>query len=75
MNSRRGFLKGTAWMGAAAALGGCQALKLTEGGKMQGFTCAPLKKVRVGVVDIDLAKLDLTDARRHKVGGQFEKSL
>jgi len=29
----------------------------------------------LGIVDVDLAKLDMTDAKRHKVGGQFEKSL
>jgi len=53
MNSRRDFLKGTAWMGAVAMCGGCATdLKLTDGGKMQGFSCAPLKKVRVGVIGI-----------------------
>ena len=52
MNSRRDFLKGTAWMGAVAMFGGCEALKLTNGGTMQGFVCAPLKKVRVGVVGV-----------------------
>lgn len=52
MNSRRDFLKGTAWMGAVAMFGGCEALKLTNGGTMQGFACAPLKKVRVGVVGV-----------------------
>ena len=49
--SRRDFLKGTAWMGAAA-FAGCASFKLTNGGAMQGFTCAPLKKIRVGVAGI-----------------------
>ena len=55
MNTRRDFLKGTAWMGAAALAGGC----LTDGfrlcgtgGPMQGFACAPLKKVRVGLIGL-----------------------
>ena len=52
--NRRDFLKGTAWMGAAAMAAGCaNTIKFCgNGGMMQGFACAPLKKVRVGVVGI-----------------------
>ena len=52
--NRRDFLKGTAWMGAAAVAGGCaNTLKFcANGGSMQGFALPPLKKVRVGVVGI-----------------------
>ena len=52
--SRREFLKGTAWMGAAAVAAGCaNGLKVCgQGGTMQGFAVAPMKKVRVGVVGI-----------------------
>ena len=49
---RRAFLKGTAWMGAAAVAAGCVghgALALSgSGGAMSGFACAPLRRVRVG---------------------------
>ena len=50
---RRQFLKGTAWMGAAAVAAGCMSrgAKLAAGGgAMQGFRVAPLKKIRVGQV-------------------------
>ena len=52
--SRRDFLKGTAWMGAAAFAAGCQLNRLGfgEGGTMQGFAMRPLKRVRVGFVGI-----------------------
>ena len=52
--NRRSFLKGTAWMGAAALAGGCMTdgFRLCGGGSMQGFACAPLKKVRVGLIGI-----------------------
>ncbi len=52
--NRRDFLKGTAWMGAAAMAAGCaNGLKICgDGGLMQGFAAPPLKKVRVGVVGI-----------------------
>ena len=52
--SRRDFLKGTAWMGAAAIAAGCaNGLKIGgAGGSMQGFAAAPLKKVRVGVIGV-----------------------
>ena len=52
--NRREFLKGAAWMGVVAAAAGCvgrNALKLV-GGPMQGFACAPLKRVRVGVAGL-----------------------
>ena len=52
--NRRDFIKGTAWMGAAAMAAGCaNSLKFCgSGGAMQGFFCEPLKKVRVGIVGI-----------------------
>ena len=50
--NRREFLKGTAWMGAAAVAAGCACDKVLAGtgGSMQGFACKPLKRIRVGVV-------------------------
>ena len=54
--SRRDFLKGTAWMGAAALAAGCHLnrLGLGEGGAMQNFSYRKLmgKKIRVGFVGI-----------------------
>ena len=53
--NRRSFLKGTAWMGAAALAGGCMTDGLRicgNGGSMQGFACAPLKRVRVGLIGL-----------------------
>ena len=53
--NRRDFLKGTAWMGVAAAAAGCvgrNALKLGGGGSMQGFACKPMKRVRVGIAGL-----------------------
>ena len=54
--NRREFLKGTAWMGAAAMAAGCMGAggKLTggSGAPMQGFAVPPLKKVRVGLVGL-----------------------
>ena len=51
---RREFLKGTAWMGAAAMAAGCQLNRLGfgEGGKMQNFAVKPFKRIRVGFVGI-----------------------
>ncbi|MCR5414464.1 MAG: Gfo/Idh/MocA family oxidoreductase [Kiritimatiellae bacterium] len=56
MQNRREFLKGTAWMGAAAAFAGCvaPAAKLGGTGTMSGFAAPPLKKVRVGVVGLGM---------------------
>ena len=53
-NTRRDFLKGTAWMGAAALAAGCvsDGLKLTSGGTMQGFATKPMKRVRVAMIGI-----------------------
>ena len=52
--NRREFLKGTAWMGAAAMAAGCQLERLGfgEGGAMQGFAVRPLSRIRVGFVGI-----------------------
>ena len=56
MTSRRDFLKGTAWMGAAAMAAGSHLNRLGfgEGGFMQNYAYAPLKgkRVRVGFVGI-----------------------
>lgn len=55
-SNRREFLKGTAWMGAAAVAAGCMsagnAPGFGAGGSMFGFCAKPLRKVRVGVVGI-----------------------
>jgi len=54
--NRREFLKGTAWMGAAALASGCQLNRLGfgEGGQMQNFCCKNLmgRNIRVGFVGI-----------------------
>ena len=52
--NRRNFLAGTAWIGVAALAGGCmtERFRLCGGGTMQGFACAPLKKVRVGLIGL-----------------------
>ena len=52
--NRREFLKGTAWMGAAAMAAGCQLNRFGfgEGGQMQNFAYKPLKRVRVGFIGI-----------------------
>lgn len=54
--NRRDFLKGTAWMGATAALAGCvsHAAKLVDAGGMTAFAVAPISKVRVGVVGLGM---------------------
>ncbi|MBP5284923.1 MAG: Gfo/Idh/MocA family oxidoreductase [Kiritimatiellae bacterium] len=52
---RRQFLKGTAWMGAAAFVGGCVSRgHLSGGGSMQGFAAGPIRKVRVGCVGLGM---------------------
>ena len=52
--NRREFLTGSAWMGLAAFAGGCASARFfgTEGAPMQGFRCAPMKKIRVGIVGL-----------------------
>ena len=52
--NRREFLKGTAWMGAAAFAAGCSATRLGfgEGGTMCGYAAPALKRVRVGFVGL-----------------------
>ena len=54
--NRREFLKGTAWMGAAAMAAGCQLNRFGfgEGGQMQNYAFRKLtgKRVRVGFVGI-----------------------
>ena len=53
---RREFLKGTAWMGAAAFAAGCQLNRFGfgEGGQMQNYAFRKLmgKKIRVGFVGV-----------------------
>lgn len=53
---RREFLKGAAWMGAAAMAAGCisrgNAFGFGAGGSMHGFRVAPMKTVRVGVIGV-----------------------
>ena len=43
--NRREFLKGMAWMGAAAMAAGCASgkMRLGSGGTMQGFAAPPLR--------------------------------
>ncbi len=54
--NRRDFLRGTAWMGATAALAGCvsHAAKVVDAGGMTAFRVAPISKVRVGVVGLGM---------------------
>jgi len=53
---RRDFLKGTAWMGATAALAGCctDGVRLCGSGTMSGFAAPSLSKVRVGHVGLGM---------------------
>ena len=54
-NTRRDFLKGTAWMGAAALAAGCMGDRLRlggAGGSMYDFAVAPMKRIRIGFVGI-----------------------
>ena len=52
--NRREFLRGTAWMGAAAVAAGCTGPRLGfgTGGSMFGFAAKPMRRVRVGVVGL-----------------------
>jgi len=54
--NRRDFLKGTAWMGAAALAAGCQLNRFGfgEGGQMQNYICRKLmgRKIRVAFIGI-----------------------
>ena len=52
--NRREFLKGTAWMGAAALAAGCTGpgFGFGEGGTMCGYAAPALKHIRVGVVGL-----------------------
>ena len=55
-SSRREFLKGTAWMGAAAMAAGCMSAgkKICDstGAPMHGFAVPPMKHVRVGIIGV-----------------------
>ena len=55
-SNRRDFLKGMAWMGAAAMAAGCAngRMRLGSGGTMQGYAAPALKKIRVGVVGLGM---------------------
>jgi predicted dehydrogenase len=53
--NRREFLKGTAWMGAAALAGGCMTdgfSLCSPGATMQGFAAPPMRHVRVGLIGL-----------------------
>ena len=53
--NRREFLKGTAWMAAAAMASGCMTdgFKICgTGGLMQGYAAPPMKRVRVGLIGL-----------------------
>ncbi len=54
--NRREFIKGTAWMGLAAAFAGTAhaSTKLGGAGSMSGHAAPALKKVRVGVVGLGM---------------------
>ena len=55
MMKRRDFLKGSAWMAAAAMAAGCVgkgALRLSGGGSMHGFRCPPMDRIRVAFVGL-----------------------
>ena len=54
LQNRREFLKGSAWMGAAAVVAGCmgERLKLTGGGSMAGFAVKPMPRIRVAMVGL-----------------------
>ena len=53
---RRDFLRGTAWMGAAALAAGCMSAgnKICDsrGAPMHGFVVPPMKRIRVGVIGV-----------------------
>ena len=53
-SNRRDFLKGTAWMGAAAFAAGCASpgFGFGAGGSMAEYADKPFKKLRVGVVGL-----------------------
>ena len=52
--TRRDFLKGSAWMGAAAMAGGCCTrggwLDCTSGAPMHGYAAPKIPHIRLGVV-------------------------
>ena len=53
--NRRDFLKGAAWMGAAAAVVGCSTTKgfgFGAGGSMAEYADAPFKRLRVGIIGL-----------------------
>lgn len=53
--NRREFLKGTAWMGLAAAAAGCNGFRIPgsgAGGKMAFYADKPIRKLRVGVIGL-----------------------
>ena len=54
--NRRDFIKGTAWMGAAAALAGvgCKSNKICAPGSMTVFADKPIKTLRVGFVGLGM---------------------
>ena len=63
MQNRRDFLRNAMFAGAAcSAAGGLRAEAAANGpagAPMLGFRCKPMERIRVGVVDIDLANFKI----------------
>ena len=60
---RREFLKGAAWMGAAAAVVGCSTTKgfgFGDGGSMATYADKPFKKLRVGIIGLGRGQAGVT---------------
>ena len=54
-SNRREFIKGAAWMGAAAAVVGCSTTKgfgFGDGGSMATYADSPFRKLRVGIIGL-----------------------
>ena len=56
--NRREFFKAAVGLSACAAIEGCATARSSGSGSMQGFACAPLKRIRVGFVGIGLRGVD-----------------
>ena len=60
---RRDFIKGAAWMGAAAAVVGCSTTKgfgFGDGGSMATYADKPFKKLRVGIIGLGRGQAGVT---------------
>ena len=76
--NRREFLKGSAWMGAAAFAAGCQLNRwgFGEGGQMQNYAYCKLmgRRIRVGFIGIGEPRPDIAlEFSRKWCGGTVEK--